>query len=128
MIEPNARMILFRQRMAALLIGALVALGGAVTPARAALHATLFPNSITNDLSGSLLFSISGVTPGAQVRLEKYADFNHNGVIDANDVLVDSITVTDGALPMIGGVRNLNVPGDEDGMSDGNVFVSLQYP
>jgi hypothetical protein len=36
--------------------------------------------------------------------------------------------VTDGQRPFIGGVRNLNVPGDEDAVANGQIQVQLPYP
>ena len=47
--------------------------------------------------------------------MQRYADVNANGLIDPQEWLVQSFPVTDGVRPMIGGVRNINVPGDEDG-------------
>src|SRR6185369_13389130 len=32
------------------------------------------------------------------------------------------------SLPLIGGVRNINVPGDDDGATNGQIRVELNYP
>ena len=41
---------------------------------------------------------------------------------------MDSFTVTDGAVTSIGGQRNFNVPGDDDGSADGSIDTLLTYP
>ena len=81
--------------------------------------------TVQNDFSGQVSLTISGLTPGQTVRVEKFADLNANGVIDGSDALVRSFKVTDGQLPIIGGVRNLNVPGDDDGATAGQIRVDL---
>jgi hypothetical protein len=36
--------------------------------------------------------------------------------------------LTDGQVPLVAGVRNLNVPGDEDGLANGQIQAVLQFP
>lgn len=86
------------------------------------------PSAITNDLLGKISFTITGLSPGQSVLLEAYADLNLNGTIDASEPLVQGGRLTDGLLPSVGGVRNLNVPGDEDGAVNGQIRMDLQYP
>ena len=45
-----------------------------------------------------------------------------------SDVLTFSFKVTDGQVPLIGGVRNPNVPGDDDGATNGSIRVDLPFP
>src|SRR5437879_4153203 len=81
-------------------------------PARGA-SVSITPSSLTNDFRGTLALNITGLATGASVAVEQYMDANGNGVIEpAQDALVRAFTVRDGGVPLIGGVRNLNVPGD----------------
>ncbi len=82
---------------------------------------TVSPSTINSDYLGAITFTVTGLTPGQTVVVEKYADFNQNGSVDAGEELVDYFTVTDGDLPLIAGVRNLNVPGDDDGAENGTI-------
>jgi hypothetical protein len=83
---------------------------------------------ITNDYVGKIVLTISNVAPGQKVLVQRYADFNGNGSVDPQDWLVQAFPVRDGAVPLIGGVRNINVPGDEDGATNGQIRVVLNYP
>jgi len=67
-------------------------------------------------------------TAGETVRVERFLDVNTNGIIDTNDILVESYTVTDGQAFFIGGVRNRNVPGDDDGLTNSTMTVNVLYP
>jgi hypothetical protein len=73
--------------------------------------------------------TITGLSPGMTVRVERISDINGNGIVDAaTDTVFRTFTVTDGQLPIIGGVRNLNVPGDDDGATNGTIQVNLNLP
>lgn len=109
---------------AALFIGALVP----VAKASVGVSVGISPANITNDYSGKVTLTISGLTPGKTVLVEKFTDFNGNGVVDAGDTLIRSFKVTDGQLPVIGGVRNLNVPGDDDATTNSVITVQLDQP
>src|SRR5260221_8253081 len=90
---------------------------------------TISPAIITNDFAGKIALSISNLNAGQSVIIERFADLNGNGVIDpGQDLMMQRFKVTDGALPLIGGVRNGNVPGDDDGGTNGRVLVNLNYP
>ena len=103
--------------------GGRISLAGVTGPAL-----TVTPNTVTNDYVGMIELDIAGVGSGGEtVLIEKYYDGNGNGVIDAGERLVGSYLVTDGQVAMIGGMRNLNVPGDEDGAADGQIRVKLPY-
>src|SRR5712671_6718706 len=78
---------------------------------------TISPAVITNDYQGKISITVTGLTSGKTIRIEKYGDLNTNGVINApeNKFLWRSFTVTDGQLPLLAGCTNLNVVGDMDG-------------
>ena len=109
---------------------ACVMLGLIVAPAaRATVSLAVSPASITNDFSGKIHLSIQGLTNGQQVQIKRFYDVNGNGAIDAGqDFVFQSFKVTDGQQPFIGGVRNLNVPGDDDGVTNGQITTSFVYP
>ena len=88
---------------------------------------TVSPAIITNDYKGIITLQIA-VPSGSTVRIDKLVDLNTNGVIDSSDMLLESSVITDGQVPTIGGVRNLNVPGDEDGAVNGAIRVEFRYP
>jgi hypothetical protein len=89
---------------------------------------TVSPAVITNDYVGKIVLTISNVAPGQKVLVRRYADFNANGVVDSQDWLTEAFPVRDGSVALIGGVRNINVPGDEDGATNGQLRVELNYP
>ena len=90
---------------------------------------TVSPPLVMNDYVGQVSLAISGLTPGKTVLVERFIDANGNGVVDAgDDVLIFSFKVTDGQVPLIGGVRNPNVPGDDDEATDGSIRVDLPFP
>lgn len=89
---------------------------------------TLSLSSVTNDYRGPITLTITGIVPGQTVRIEKFVDMNANGVIDSSEPGIAAFTVTDGQVATIGGVRNHNVPGDEDGAANGQITCKLPYP
>jgi hypothetical protein len=96
---------------------------------RATVTLNIFPASITNDYSGKITLTIAGLTTGQQVQVKRFYDVNTNGTIDpGQDFVIQSFKVTDGQLPIIGGVRNLNVPGDDDGATNGQIQSKLDFP
>src|SRR5260221_52169 len=87
------------------------------------------PSSITNDFKGTIVLSITGLPSGGTVAVEEYLDANGNGTVDSpQEALVRAFTVTDGQVTSIGGVRDLDVPGDDDGLTNGQIRVELPYP
>ena len=89
---------------------------------------TVNPPQVMNDYVGQVSLTISGLTPGKSVLVERFIDANGNGVVDAGDALTFSFKVTDGQVPLLGGVRNPNVPGDDDGATNGSIRVDLPFP
>jgi hypothetical protein len=104
-------------------------LAGAVCVAAQTPTLSVSPSTITNDYAGKIVLQIGNLTPGAKVIVQKYADLNANGVVDlGTDWLVQSFAVADGAVQLIGGVQNINVPADQDGATNGQIRAELNYP
>ena len=80
---------------------------------------TLSPAQMANTYTGNLTMAMTGVTPGQQVIVEQYSDFNGNAAVDATDFLMQSFRVTDGAVPWVAGRRNSLMIGDEDRAANG---------
>jgi hypothetical protein len=87
---------------------------------------SLTPTAVSNTYSGYFTLQIDGLTNGEPVTLENYYDVNGNGVLDAADMLMASYRLTDGQRAMIGGITNVNVPGDFTG-ADGSITTFLPY-
>ena len=85
------------------------------------------PAAVSDQYTGPIMFQISGLTNGETVRIGKYFDANTNGVIDGQDFHVLGMKVTDGRATVIGGVTNINMPGDWDPNS-GLIQFQLSYP
>jgi len=83
---------------------------------------------VPDDYQGKITLDIRGVPSGADLRVEKFCDLDGNGRVDSTDWLLQGFVVTDGHLPVIGGVRNLNVAGDEDGIQNGQVRAEMLMP
>ncbi len=89
---------------------------------------TITPNAVTNDFRGTISLTVTGLVAGSSVVIEQYADLNGNGAIDSGDLLVLHLTVTDGQVPLVAGIRNPNVLGDEDGLSNGQIQARFYFP
>jgi uncharacterized GH25 family protein len=97
--------------------------------AHATVSLNVSPAGITNDYTGNVTLTITGLAINQKVLVERYYDLNGNGLIDAGqDFVIQSFKVTDGQLPLIGGVRDRNVPGDDDGAANGQIQIKLDYP
>lgn len=88
---------------------------------------SLSRNSITNTFTGGVTVTIGGLTNGEPVVLRKFIDFNGNGQVDAGEVPAAWFELTDGQVMSIGGRRNENVPGDEDGLADGTIRETFEF-
>jgi hypothetical protein len=82
--------------------------------ARAAVGFTVLPSAISNTYAGPVTLQVTGLKAGEMVVVQKFLDANNNGVIDSGDPLWQQFNLTDGASFVIGGVTNINVPGDTD--------------
>ncbi len=95
-------------------------------PASAGL--TISPSTIANDYVGSLDLTVTGLdNAGQTVVIEEYYDADGSGTITGPDVLLRKFSVTDGLVTSIGGQRNLNVAGDEDGAANSQILTRLLY-
>src|SRR5512140_2320135 len=100
-------------RIAATISLALAVLAG-VPGHSAAATISITPSTVSNLYAGNITLQISGLTNGETVLVERFLDLNVNGAIDAGEPLVQSFRLTDGRVSSIGGVRNGNIPGDND--------------
>ena len=80
--------------------------------AHAAVAFTVTPSAVSNTYSGTISLQVTGLTNTETVVVQKFLDLNTNGVIGSADTLVQQFTLQDGVNSVIGGVTNLNVPGD----------------
>ena len=97
-------------------------------PSRAAVTFSIVPAVVSNTYSGYITLQIQGLTNTESVVVQKFLDLNNKGVIDGGDWLVQQFTLTDGQAGMvIGGVTNINVPGDTDGAADGKITAALNF-
>jgi hypothetical protein len=88
---------------------------------------TVTPGSVSNTYAGQITLQVTGLTNGETVLLERFLDVNANGAIDTNDWLVSSSVLTDGQSTSFGGVRNANIPGDDDAVA-GQITTSFSLP
>ena len=110
------------------LMAALSVLLGADNACLGAVTFTITPTAVSNTYSGPITMLISNMPTGDTVVVQKFGDVNANGVIDAGDVLVQQFNLTDGQAGMvIGGVTNINVPGDLNSTT-GAVTATLNFP
>ena len=84
------------------------------------------PAVISNDYRGVITLQIGGLTNGESALVEKFADFNGNGSVDADDFLVQSLRLTDGVMATIGGATNWSVPSDLTG-PNGAITAQLNF-
>jgi hypothetical protein len=95
---------------------------------RATVAFTVTPAAVSNTYSGTITLVVTGLTNTETVVVQKYLDVNTNGVIDAGDILWQQFNLTDGQAGMvIGGVTNINVPGDTDGAANGSITAKLIF-
>lgn len=88
----------------------------------------IVPSAVSNTYSGKITLLVSNVPSGGSVVVQKFLDRNDNGVVDTGDMLFQQFTVTDGQAGMvIGGVTNINVPGDSDATA-GQITCKLRFP
>lgn len=94
-----------------------------------AITVAISPASVPSDFTGKISITITGLTTGKTVLLERFLDVNANGAVELpQDALTLSASVTDGIVPLLGGVRNANVPGDDDGATNGAIRIDLPFP
>jgi hypothetical protein len=85
------------------------------------------PSMVSNTYSGVITYQVTGINPGDTVVVQKFLDLNADGLVDGGDYLVQQFNLTDGQAGMvIGGVTNLNVPGDLD-TTAGQITAGLNF-
>lgn len=88
----------------------------------------LTPSTFTNRYEGALDLAMTGLdAPGQSVVVEEFFDADLSGTVSAPDVLLRRFVVTDGQVTSLGGQRNLNVAGDEDGAANGSLTTRLNF-
>ena len=103
-------------------------LAGLAVSANAAVTFTLTPSAVSNTYSGKLTLVVGNLPNGASAVVQKFLDLDANGVLDGADMLLQQFTLTDGEAGMlIGGVTNLNVPGDTDSTA-GQITAKVPFP
>jgi hypothetical protein len=86
------------------------------------------PTTIDNGYAGPCDLTITGLdSAGQTVLVQEYMDNDSSGTVTAGDLLVRQFQVTDGAVTSIGGQRNVNVPGDEDGAANGQTLTRVVF-
>lgn len=103
----------------------LLALWGVAAPLQSA-TVTVSPSSVSSIYSGLVTVQVSGLTNGETVLVERFIDANGNG-LDSSDLLVQSFKLTDGQVLSFGGIRNANVPGDNDLAANGQITSTLKF-
>jgi len=73
---------------------------------------TLSPSVTSNTYVGAITMQINGLTNGEPVIVDHFVDLDNNGIVDLNDFLFGHYFMVDGQRSVIGGITNLNVPGD----------------
>lgn len=109
------------------LLLSLVALAFAPASASAAVNFTLSESAVSNLFTGTLSLTITGLTNEEPVLLQKFVDANNNGAVDAGEPLVGQFKLVEGQVMRIGGVRNSNVPGDSDGLTNGVITETFDF-
>ncbi len=88
---------------------------------------TLSESAVSNLFTGTLNLTITGLTDQEPVVLQKFIDANNNGLVDAGEPLVGQFKLVEGQVTKIGGVRNSNVPGDSDGLTNGVITEAFDF-
>lgn len=101
--------------------GFFLALGSSLTAG-----VSVSPSGISNTYGGALDLTINGLNSAGQtVVVEEYFDSDASGTVTGPDKLLKKFQVTDGQVTSIAGQRNLNVPGDEDGIANSAITTRM---
>ncbi len=111
-----------RWRRRFLTSGLLLLLAGRATAAL-----TVSPATVSNSFNGTITLNITGVSSGQRVIVEKFFDADNSNSINAGDIPLLRVKVTDGQVTNLAGRRNLNVPGDEDGAVNSAIQTKLYF-
>jgi len=86
---------------------------------------TLSGSSIAANSAENITINITGLNIGDTVRIDRVLDFNGNNSPDIAEPIVQSFLITDGKVNSFGEVTDPNIPGDEDGVADGQITTHL---
>ncbi|HUR46846.1 MAG TPA: putative Ig domain-containing protein [Candidatus Saccharimonadales bacterium] len=95
--------------------------------AEAAVTLVVNPASVAWNTPNPVSLNVASLANHQPILVEEFSDLNGNGSLDAGDPLILSFQVQDGEVPLFGGVRDSNRPGDEDGATNGQVRVDLVF-
>lgn len=95
-------------------------------PAQTNVALSITPLAVSNTYGGTIKVQVTGLNTGATVVVQEFLDANSNGVVDAGDALVQQFRLTDGQATVIGGVTNVNVPGDSN-PTNGAITAQLNF-
>jgi hypothetical protein len=87
---------------------------------------TVTPSSTSNTYSGFITLQIGGLTNGESAVVQRFLDYNSNGVVDANEPLIDTFPISDGGASVIGGITNVSVPYDQN-PATGAITTTLNF-
>lgn len=95
--------------------------------ASAQVNLALSQPAVSNFFTGTLGITITGLTNGEPVLLQKFIDANNDGFMDAGEPLVGQFKLIEGQVSRLGGVRNKNVPGDADETANGVINETFDF-
>jgi hypothetical protein len=89
---------------------------------------TVTPPMTSNSYPGVITLTMTGLTNGESVRIQRWLDLNGNGLIDANEPMIDAFGIADNDLTsnIIGGATNINVPFDSN-PTNGVITTTLNF-
>src|SRR3954468_1220261 len=90
-----------------------------------AANLTISPASVPWNTTAPVILDLTGLANRQAVLVEEFYDANGNGALDSGETLILSFQVQDGEVPLFGGVRDPNRPGDEDGATNGQIRAVL---
>ncbi|HWD94083.1 MAG TPA: carboxypeptidase-like regulatory domain-containing protein [Verrucomicrobiae bacterium] len=88
---------------------------------------TVTPATVSNTYPGAITLDITGLTNTEKVIIQRWVDYNSNGLIDAGEWLIDSFKISDGGAMVIGGVTNVSVPYDNNPLT-GEITTTFGLP
>jgi hypothetical protein len=92
----------------------------------AAVTLSVSPSSTSNNYNGVITLQIGGLTNGESVVVQRFLDFNSNGVIDPGEPMIDTFPISDGGVSIIGGATNYSVPYDLN-PTNGAIKTTLNF-
>ena len=87
---------------------------------------TVTPSVVSNNYTGDITLTITGLTNTEKVTVQRWIDGNANGLIDPGEQMMDAFKIADGGAMVINGVTNLNVPFDSNSAT-GAITTALNF-